>query len=159
IKIQVAEVQNGFAVIKGNNAVKGAQILWEGNAVTTANNNNGGFSFNGAVPSDCVGQLSDGPETVAVQVLNCTPAGVGAAAPIPRTGQTTSFFSGDDGALQKGVAWPSPRFTNVSTANDTGAGGGIAGNGICDGTEICDRTIADRLTGLIWLQNANCAND
>src|SRR5262249_56455494 len=86
-------------------------------------------------------------------------AGSGAPAPIPKTGQTTSFFSGDDGALQKGVAWPSPRFTNVSAANDTGAGGGIAGNGICDGTEICDGTITDRLTGLIWLQNANCAND
>lgn len=28
--------------------------------------------------------------------------------PIPQTGQTTSYAPGDDGALQKGVAWPIP---------------------------------------------------
>ena len=31
---------------------------------------------------------------------------------VPKTGQTTSYAAGDDGALQKGVAWPSPRFTD-----------------------------------------------
>ncbi|MBF0494959.1 MAG: DUF1566 domain-containing protein [Deltaproteobacteria bacterium] len=56
-------------------------------------------------------------------------------APVPRTGQTTSYATGDDGALQMGVAWPSPRFTDN-------------GNG----------TITDNLTGLIWLKNANCFN-
>ena len=50
IKIEIAEVQNGSAFIKGNNAAKSAQITWDGNTVTTANNQNGGFSFNGAVP-------------------------------------------------------------------------------------------------------------
>ncbi|MBF0632961.1 MAG: DUF1566 domain-containing protein [Magnetococcales bacterium] len=54
---------------------------------------------------------------------------------VPRTGQTTSYAAGDDGALQKGVAWPNPRFTDNS-------------NG----------TITDNLTGLIWLKNANCFN-
>jgi len=49
------------------------------------------------------------------------------------TGQTTSYAAGDDGDLQRGVAWPSPRFTD---------------NG--------DGTVTDNLTGLIWLQNANC---
>jgi hypothetical protein len=53
-------------------------------------------------------------------------------APIPKTGQTTSYGPGDDGALQKGVAWPTQRFTNN-------------GNG----------TVTDHLTGLIWLRNAN----
>lgn len=52
---------------------------------------------------------------------------------IPRTGQTASYTTGDDGALQKGVAWPGQRFT---------------GNG--------DGTVTDNLTGLVWLQNANC---
>jgi len=37
-----------------------------------------------------------------------------------------------------------------------GGAGGIASNGICDGTETCNGTITDHLTGLIWLQNANC---
>ncbi len=49
---------------------------------------------------------------------------------VPKTGQTISSAPGDDGDLQKGVAWPNPRFTD---------------NG--------DGTVTDNLTGLIWLQN------
>ena len=56
-------------------------------------------------------------------------------APVPKTGQTTSYATGDDRDLEKGVAWPTPRFTD---------------NG--------DGTVTDNLTGLIWLKNANCAN-
>jgi len=52
---------------------------------------------------------------------------------LPQTGQTTSYATGDDGDIQAGVAWPSPRFTDN-------------GNG----------TMTDNLTGLIWLKNANC---
>lgn len=52
---------------------------------------------------------------------------------VPKTGQTTSYAAGDDGALQKGVAWPNPRFT-----------------------DNLDGTVTDNLTGLIWLKNANC---
>ena len=33
-------------------------------------------------------------------------------APVPKTGQTISYAAGDDGALQKGVTWPVPRFTD-----------------------------------------------
>jgi hypothetical protein len=53
-------------------------------------------------------------------------------APVPKTGQTTSYATRDDGALQKGVASPSPRFTDN-------------GNG----------TVTDNLTKLIWMKNAN----
>ena len=53
-------------------------------------------------------------------------------APVPKTGQTTSYATGDDGALRKGVAWPTPRFTDN-------------GNG----------TVTDNLTRLIWMKNAN----
>ncbi len=56
----------------------------------------------------------------------------GKYAPVPKTGQTASYATGDDGALKKGVAWPTPRFTDN-------------GNG----------TVTDKLTGLIWLKNAN----
>jgi len=57
---------------------------------------------------------------------------------VPQTGQTATeplnpAPAGSDGALQRGVAWPSPRFTD---------------NG--------DGTVTDNLTGLIWLKNANC---
>jgi hypothetical protein len=51
-----------------------------------------------------------------------------------KTRQTTSYATGDDGELEKGVSWPSPRFTDNS-------------NG----------TVTDNLTGLIWLKNANCS--
>ena len=58
----------------------------------------------------------------------------GGGAGVPKTGQTTKYADGDDGDLEKGVAWPSPRFTDNS-----------------------DGTVTDNLTGLIWLKNANCA--
>ena len=49
-------------------------------------------------------------------------------APIPKTGKTTSWATGDDGDLQIGVAWPNPRFID---------------NG--------DGTVMDKLTDLVWL--------
>ena len=54
-------------------------------------------------------------------------------APVPKTGQTTSYATGDNGEYQSGVTWPNPRFTD---------------NG--------DGTVTDNLTGLIWLEDANC---
>ena len=57
-------------------------------------------------------------------------AGSGGTLGLPKTGQTTSYAAGDDGALQKGIAWPTPRFTDNS-------------NG----------TVTDNLTGLVWLKN------
>jgi len=53
--------------------------------------------------------------------------------PIPQTGQTFSYATGDDGALMRGVSWPNPRF--VDNVNGT---------------------VSDNLTGLTWLRNANC---
>ena len=55
--------------------------------------------------------------------------------PVEKTGQTTSYRTHDDGDLKKGVAWPTPRFTD----NKNG-------------------TVTDNLTGLIWLKNANCSD-
>lgn len=48
-------------------------------------------------------------------------------ATVPKTGQTTSLATGDDGDLERGVAWPVPRFTDHA-------------NG----------TATDNLTGLMW---------
>lgn len=83
---------------------------------------------------------------------------------VKKTGQNPSIPidpapSGSDGDLMKGAAWPNPRFTkNVNAADDDGSGGGAAGNGICDGTEACNGTVTDNLTGLTWLANADCPN-
>ena len=131
ITITVAEVQNGLAVVQGNKATKSATITWDGLAVTETTKG-GAFSFSATVPADCVGTLSDGVSTIDVALLDCPQVSV-APAPVPRTGQTTSYAAGDDGALQKGVLLPSPRFRDNS-------------NG----------TITDNLTGLVWLKNANC---
>ena len=51
---------------------------------------------------------------------------------LPKTGQTVSYETGDDGWYEKGVSWPSPRFTD---------------NG--------DGTITDHLTGLMWDQTGD----
>jgi len=61
--------------------------------------------------------------------------GGGKSASVPKTGQTASYAAGDDGALKKGVAWPTPRFTD----NKNG-------------------TVTDNLTRLIWMKNANVFN-
>jgi len=67
--------------------------------------------------------------------------GVRPPVPVAKTGQTSAVpldvttIDGADGQLGKGVAWPNPRFTD---------------NG--------DGTVTDNLTGLVWLQNANCAS-
>jgi len=63
----------------------------------------------------------------------CSVQGCDPPAPVPKTGQTTSYATGDDGDLEKGVVWPNPRF------NDRGNG-----------------TVVDNLTGLTWLKDANC---
>jgi hypothetical protein len=39
-------------------------------------------------------------------------------APVAKTGQTTSYATGDDGDYEKGVASPSPRFTDRGTARN-----------------------------------------
>ncbi len=59
--------------------------------------------------------------------------GSGGLVQLPATGQTTSYATGDDGNLKKGVAWPSQRFKD---------------NG--------DGTVTDNLTGLVWLWDASC---
>ena len=58
--------------------------------------------------------------------------GTGPEAPVEKTGQTTSFETGDDGELESGVTCPNPRFT-----------------------DNLDGTITDNLTNLIWDKNAN----
>ena len=82
---------------------------------------------------------SGGPTAGTMHTLDEIYSLVGVRAPVPRTWQTPTMPfdapDGSDGALQKGVAWPSPRFTD----NNNG-------------------TVTDNLTGLIWLKNANCTD-
>jgi hypothetical protein len=56
-----------------------------------------------------------------------------ATAAVAQTGQTTSLAEGDDEDVQAGVSFPNSRFRD----NKTG-------------------TVTDKLTGLVWLKDANC---
>jgi Protein of unknown function (DUF1566) len=146
LTIRSAAVVNGVAVVEGGNAPRAAPISWEGTRVTQANNG-GNFAFQGMVPADCVGRLEDGvpADAVDVALANCAPVS-SAPAPVSQTGQTTCWQVidgqiscdepagiGQDGDIQAGVAWPTPRFTD-------------RGNG----------TVRDNLTGLLWLKDAGC---
>ena len=50
---------------------------------------------------------------------------------LPQTGQTSTYYGGDDGDLRAGVPWPDPRFM-------------VSGD-----------CVTDNLTGLMWTKNAN----
>jgi hypothetical protein len=85
---------------------------------------------------DAAGNRSPGMNSV-----TAITAGTRSSIKLPQTGQTTCFDSsgvidcvntGQNGELQKGVAWPSPRF--IANA---------------------DTSISDALTGLIWAPNGN----
>ena len=56
----------------------------------------------------------------------------GTSIQLPRTGQIIGYNLLDDGALQKGVAWPDPRFIDIG-----------------------DGAVADALNGLIWAKDAS----
>ncbi len=62
-------------------------------------------------------------------------SGQAALADIPKSGQITSYGTGtiDDGGLQRGVAWPDPRFSVASSGTGT--------------------VVTDNLTGLMWASN------
>lgn len=92
------------------------------------------FGISGTVVS-ATGNATAADVVVGKTFSNATATGVAgtrAIEPMFKSGQTTSFAAGDDGATQKGLAPPSPRFIDN-------------GNG----------TITDNLTGLIWVKNAN----
>ena len=89
---------------------------------------------------------SSGPGAATMRTLDEIYA-LALPARVAKTGQTTCYdttaysssacpvsgFPGQDGDLQKGVAWPNPRFITDTTG-----------------------VVTDTLTGLIWLKNANC---
>jgi len=53
---------------------------------------------------------------------------------VPKTGLTDSYGTNDDGFLEKGIAWPDPRFSTNALEPEV---------------------VIDNLTGLMWTKNAN----
>ncbi len=82
-----------------------------------------------------------------IVTVSASPAAT-SAIKLPKTGLTTCYDSagavitctntGQDGELQKGVAWPGPRFTNADNS-----------------TPINGNVVVDRLTGLMWTRDGN----
>jgi hypothetical protein len=133
-------------ITSGGAALADVTVSTNGGSATT---NAGGYTIGGLANGNyTITPVKTGftfsPATLAVTVnganltgqnFTATATGSGSTGTnqLPKTGQTTSYAAGDDGALQKGVAWPNPRFTDNT-------------NG----------TVTDNLTGLVWLKNANC---
>ncbi len=87
-----------------------------------------GYVFSPAARPVAVGNLEASGNDFAGKL-----APVPEAIELPQTGQVLVRGKGDDGDVRAGVPWPHPRF---------------ADNG--------DGTVGDRLTGLVWLKNADC---
>ena len=104
-------------------------LLLSASTVFAQNFCQGDFNYNGSVAAEDVEEFLN---HFGRSPFNnpCPPDG---PTPVQKTWQTTSYATGDDGDLQRGVEWPDPRWTDN-------------GNG----------TVTDHLTGLIWLKNANC---
>ena len=66
--------------------------------------------------------------------------GTNLPAQVWRTGQTTSYYAGDDGALKTGIPWPAPRFANTNGS-----------------TPVTGDVVLDNLTGLMWTKEREFA--
>ncbi|MDD5705030.1 MAG: DUF1566 domain-containing protein [Kiritimatiellae bacterium] len=102
-------------------------IEWRSSLTDT---NEWSSSYEDLVSIHCTNDIVTVSVPVFYRVVGVVP-GV-STSPVPRTGQASGYRTGDDGDLQYGVVWPSPRF--VSHADDV---------------------VTDRLTGLVWSRDAN----
>ncbi len=117
------------ASITATAAKNGATITINGDSVTSGSAYTMSNLSVGANTAIIVVTAEDGVTTATYTVT------VYRAIPVFRTGQTTSYATGDDGDLEKGVSWPATRFTDN-------------GNG----------TITDNMTGLVWLQDVGSSS-
>lgn len=76
--------------------------------------------------------------------------GTGASASIDSYDTIDDFNNAGAFPTQNNVGWDQATGVNwiLDPANDTGVGGGVAADGICNGTEAC--VYKDQITGLIW---------
>ena len=126
----------GASGLTGTMTDRGAVAITPGTAPQTIAQ--GYHNGSGSVSGDAnlvAGNIKSGTTIFGVVGMLSTNTGSGGAysAAVPKTGQTASYQTGDDGDYEKGVAWPNPRFTVQSDAN----------------------CVLDNLTGLVWARNAS----
>jgi uncharacterized repeat protein (TIGR01451 family) len=164
--IRVSDMLYALTITKGGNGegtVSGAGFscgnnctpaFFEQTKITLTALPAAGSAFYGWLGSGCSGKgncevTMNGAKTVQA-VFNRSVGPVD----LPRTGQTTSYAAGDDGALRKGVNWPDPRFTVVYCDQS----GPCTNQGVdCDSNPSTD-VIIDQLTGLMWWRDADIFN-
>jgi len=74
LTISVAKIEKGAVQVKGSKAASLALITWEGTPVAQASKS-GAFRFaTPLLPQDCVGEVSDGIDTLPVVIQGCGPA-------------------------------------------------------------------------------------
>jgi uncharacterized repeat protein (TIGR01451 family) len=166
LSVRVSDTMFTLTVIKegnGDGTVSGGGIdcgstcssaVFEQSGVTLTAVPDSQSAFLGWSGAGCTGKgpcqiAMDGNKTVTA-LFNKTVGSV----MLPKTGVTTSYAAGDDGALQRGASWPTPRFT-VVRCNQSGPCADQ--NADCDYGETVTGTdvVIDRLTGLMWMRDGN----
>jgi len=104
---------------------------WQSSAPGVASVDNAGVVTAVAVGDTTITATSAG-------VSGTLPISVDSVVHLAQTGQVTSYTPGDDGDLQAGVAWPSPRFT----LNECGTP-----------ADATDDVVTDLFTGLMWVRD------
>lgn len=75
LTITRARIASGVVQVRGKQAAASAIIFWEGNPVAQAGAT-GRFAFDSTnLPADCVGEVSDGVESVDAVIQSCGPMG------------------------------------------------------------------------------------
>ena len=106
LRAVVAQIISGQVQVVGVQATRNADITWEGDIVTRANQG-GTFWFNTTdLPPTCVGTLSDSVNTIQVLVGGCEPEVVGTGSGYVKATGVSPYYpphAGDDASLQLGA--------------------------------------------------------
>ncbi|MFZ3137338.1 MAG: DUF1566 domain-containing protein [Thermodesulfovibrionales bacterium] len=114
----------GYMVTETSSKPSAGAAGWSASAPTSYPFASAGVKTLYAWAKDAAGNVSESQSASVTITIN-----------LPKTGQTISYYAGDDGELQIGVVWPVPRFI-------------VSGD-----------CVTDNLTGLMWAKNANLAGE
>jgi len=126
--------QASQAVWLNNLGFHNVQEDWYWSSTSYADATSFGWSINLNDGAVSIGLKTGGNYVWPVRAGECGSTGMC----LPRTGQISGVSVGDDGDLQTGAAWPSPRFTNTDLTST-----------------LTSSVAVDQLTGLMWTRDGN----